>query len=350
MATIIPRRKKDGAIRYTVTVRKPGRPSRSKTFSRKIDAKAWATQVEASIERGEFLPSREAQRRTVAELIDRFVAHGLRRKTKKDRSRIANQLAWWKAQLGAYRVGEVTPSIVRRAIRELAVGNSPSGRQLSEATQNRYLAALSRAFSIAVREWGWLNTNPIGRVSRNPEPRGRVRFLSDHERTRLLQACATQSDRLYFLVLMALTTGGRQGELTALTWDDIDFDRGRVVFHDTKNGDRRSAPLVEPALTLAQDRFSQRESRLVFDRASFPRSQWANAVKEARLENFHFHDLRHTFASWCLMSGASLGELAKLLGHKTLQMVQRYSHLTEEHELALVEKMAARYLTFPTAS
>src|SRR5262249_42298039 len=149
---------------------------------------------------------------------------------------------------------------------------------------------------------------------------------------------------LYTIVVLALATGGRQQELLTLRWPDVDFKRGTLTFHQTKNGERRTIPLTGYALDLLK----QHVRHLGTDRV-FPaytnikrcriRDAWNNAVRRAGITDFHFHDLRHTFAPYLAMQGASLLEIAEALGHKSLAMVKRYAHLTEGHTRSVVERM-----------
>jgi integrase len=216
------------------------------------------------------------------------------------------------------------------------------------ATINRYMNALSHAFTIAINEWEWLQDHPMKKISKLPEPRGRVRFLDDDERKRLLNACQqVDSPYLYMFVVLALSTGARHGELTHLRWRDVDFKRKVIVLHDTKNKERRVLPLAHHALELIQAHHKERDtaSDLVFPAPRNPREPWASrtswleALEKAKIEDFRFHDLRHSAASYLAMNGASLTEIAEVLGHKTLAMVKRYAHLSEAHTAKVVASM-----------
>jgi integrase len=238
-------------------------------------------------------------------------------------------------------LADITPALI-------AVHRDTLTREHRAAsTVNRYLSVLSHAFSIAVREWGWLEDSPMRNVSKPKQSRGRVRFLSDEERQRLLAACqASLSPYLYMVVMLALATGARRGELLTLRWPDVDLKRGTLTFHETKNGERRTVPLTGQAFTLMQQHAKVRRLNtvLVFPnstggRALNIRAAWEGAVKRAGIADFHFHDLRHTFASYLAMNGASLLEIAEVLGHKTLAMVKRYAHLCEAHTRGVVERM-----------
>jgi integrase len=214
------------------------------------------------------------------------------------------------------------------------------------------MAALSHAFTIAVREWGWIEDSPMRKVTKPKESRGRVRFLSDEERNRLLKACRESSNPyLYPVVVLALSTGMRRGEIMDLTWDKVDLSRGRAILHETKNGDYRAAPLAGHALELLKELAKVRriDSNLLFPSKEIQpqkpqkpvdlRDPWDAAVERAGIHDFRFHDLRHSAASYLAMNGASLSEIAEVLGHKTLQMVKRYAHLSEGHTASVVASM-----------
>ncbi len=129
---------------------------------------------------------------------------------------------------------------------------------------NRYLAALSHVLTFAAREWHWIDRNPCERVSILKEPRGRVRYLTNEERERLLAGCKAHSDELYLIVSLALATGARHGEILSLKWNDVDLKRGHVVFHETKNGERRGLPLRGQVLELLLAKVRRIDSQLIF--------------------------------------------------------------------------------------
>ncbi|MBI4997287.1 MAG: site-specific integrase [Rhodocyclales bacterium] len=192
---------------------------------------------------------------------------------------------------------------------------------------------------------------PTRHVEKLQEPRGRVRYLKDDERDRLLKACRGSSwPRLYALVLMAITTGARRGELLGLRWCDIDLDRGEASLHETKNDERRVLVLL-PQVLDELAKFAPKDAPtslvLVFRSSHRPsqpfafKSAWDEALAQAGIDNFRFHDTRHTFASYAAQHGASLLELADSLGHKTMKMVQRYSHLSTDSRRRMVTDVFA---------
>ena len=251
-------------------------------------------------------------------------------------------MSWWERELGGRRVVELSAADIGDALDRLTCG---------PATANRYLTVFKHVLSVASREGEWITDNPASRVRARKEPRGHLRYLSDEERRRLLAACRTSDEqRLYALVVVALGTGARQGELLSLRWSDIDLVRCRATLEHTKHGERRVLALEGPVLDVLRERMAVRRIGVaqVFGSerglATFPRNAWEQALREAGVPDFHFHDIRHTFASYMAMSGATLAELAEALGHKTLAMVKRYAHLSEAHTSGAVRRMTEKFL------
>ena len=352
MATIERREASDGAVSWRVKVRLRGYPPTTASFRRKTDAKAWAQRTEADMRAGRYFPVVEAGRRTLADLIDRYVRDEAPKK--KSGPKQARQLAWWRERLGVYLLKDVTPALLVEARDQLAAeppgGTRAGGRTEGElrrrapATVNRYLAALSHAFTIASKEWGWLESNPMTRVRRYSEPKGRVRYLSDPERDRLLTVCREGPPYLYPIVILALSTGMRRGEILGLRWPDVDLARGHVILHDTKNGERRGLPLTGAVLDTLKEwaRVRRLDNDLVFPATGAFERTFRRYVKLASIEGFRFHDLRHSAASYLAMNGATPSDIAAVLGHKTLAMVKRYAHLSDAHVRGVVESMNER--------
>ncbi len=250
-------------------------------------------------------------------------------------------------KVGSYLLADVTPALIVQYRDELASGETYRGTQRSPATVVRYMAALSHAFTIAVNEWQWLEDSPMRKVKKPKESRGRVRFLDDDERARLLAACKESSNEwLYMCVILALSSGMRQGELMGLKWSDVYLNDGYLILHETKNGERRRVPLAGVALALLKEHSKVRrlDTKLLFpgknpDKPIDLRKPFETVMKSADITDFHWHDLRHCTASYLAMNGASLAEIAEVLGHKTLSMVKRYAHLSDGHVSSVVTSM-----------
>ncbi|HEY5869182.1 MAG TPA: site-specific integrase, partial [Candidatus Tectomicrobia bacterium] len=292
MAQIVQRQARGKTV-YGVRVRRKGAAPLTATFERLTDAKAWATRMEASISENRAVPGSAARRHTVSEAIERYIATVLPAKRPSTRATQVGQLKWWDSQIGYHHLVDIAPAVLtscRDALR----------KQHGPATTVRYLAVLSHLFTVVVREWQWIEENPLRRVRKPKEPRGRVRYLTPDELTRLLAACQARKDSVvYILVLLALSTGGRKGDLLGLRWSDVDIHQGRVSFSDTKNGEVRSVPLTGPALDLLREHAKVRrlDSPLVFPNklgtaGVETKRAWRGALRVAQIEDFRFHDLR----------------------------------------------------------
>ena len=356
-----------GEISYRVQVRVKGRPTESKTFSNQQRAKAWAKTVEGAIEEGRDLPHRRAARTPFDGLVARYRDSFLKDSLVANKEAREQHLAWFAKRFVGLTLAEITADRVAEARDALAAesftrakkrddehGNliAPKEYKRSGSTVNRYLATLSHMYTLAVREWRLLDRNPVREITKRKESRGRVRFLSDEERHALLNAC-TQSKwkPLYALVLLAISTGARRSELIHLKWCDVSLEskKAQAIVHETKNGDPRVLPLVGRTLEALRELKLQGSARseYVFPQPSgFPGpfehfdSHWYEAVGQAGIMNVRFHDLRHTCASYLASQGASLLEIADTLGHRTMQMVKRYSHLAQSHKVNVIEEMA----------
>ncbi len=340
-------RKRQGkkGTRWQAVIRKGGRRSQVETFRTKGEAEEWANEIELAISKGKYLPSHEAKRRTVRNLLERYKETEIPKK--RDQANPIRYADFWIKQLGNLKLHELTRAAIVEIRDELAKERAPS-------TVNRYLALLSHACTIAEREWEWMDSNPLRKVSRLQEANGRVRYLSDDERDRLLKAAkASTHPHLYAIVILALTSGARKGEILGLHWKDVDLASQRAILHDTKNRERRTLTLVPPVVNeLKKLRKVRRiDTDLIFTHPAtgkpnpfYFEKAWREARSEAELKDFRFHDLRHSCASYLAMNGATTAEIAAVLGHKTLAMVKRYSHLSDEHVRGVVERTAQKIL------
>jgi len=348
VATFEKRVGKSGKATWRVRVRRQTGPWLTKSFPRKQEAEAWARSIETKLDAGEAVPSAEARKRTLGDAIDRYLTVTLpQAKHRKNASEQTRLLNWWKAELGTRPLAAITPGVIAEKRDDLTKVKNRKGQPLSGATINRRITALSAVMRVAVKEYGWIPKNPVPNVTRLADSKGRERFLSDTERADLLTACrASSCAALEPLVALALATGARKGELLGLQWPDVDLTRRVVRFHDTKNGESRTVPLaataVETLKAWGKDRLPV--GPVFPDLPGTMQKAWEAARVEAKLTDFRFHDLRHSAASYLAMSGASLMDIAAILGHKTLAMVKRYSHLSEQHTTAAVDRMAEKFL------
>jgi integrase len=189
MATIERRNSKDGQTTYRVKVRRKGSTQQTATFAKLSEARKWAQVIEGAALEGRHFTTAAAKRHTLADLIDRYVRDVLPHKGTSIAYHRTQQLRWWQAHLGYCVLADLTPALIA-AHRDLL-----SREHRANSTVNTYLAALSHALTVAVKEWGWLDDSPMRKVTKLKAPRGRVRFLSPEERTRLLAACKVSKNR-----------------------------------------------------------------------------------------------------------------------------------------------------------
>jgi len=355
-----------GRISYRVQIRLKGHPSHSETFRNRKDAERWAASIESAILEGRHFPHSRGQRIDFKSLAQRYSETVLADASPSRTVNTERHIAWWVARFGSLTVAEITPDRIAEArdalaaqpftrgkVRRTEAGpeTSAPGYKRSGATVNRYLATLSHIFSTALMEWRLIDRNPVRDVSKKKEARGRIRFLRDEERDALLAACAKSGwPPLRALVLLAISTGARRGELIRLQWTDVNVDgqSPQAIIPDTKNGDPRRLPLVGKALVDLRTikATNSGASRFVFPSRSDPGkpylafdAHWYAALAAAGITDFRFHDLRHTCASYLASQGSSLLEIADVLGHRTMAMVKRYSHLAQEHKTTVIERM-----------
>ncbi len=342
---------KDGKKKIHVQIRLKGHQPQTATFDRLTDAKKWIQETESDIRNNRYFKTSESRKHTFNELADRYITTIVpQKKTAKDQ--IA-QLHWWKSKIGEKLLADITSSLISELKDKLLSEKTTRGKNRTSATTNRYLAVLSHTFTIACKEWGWLFDNPLRNISKPKEPRGRVRFLSDNEREHLLNACEeSKNPYLLTIVILALSTGMRLGEIMNLTWANVDFGRFRIILEQTKNDERRQVPLVGKSLILLTKLNNNRSvctnhlfpAKAYVDKPMDIRSAWDAAIKRADIKDFRFHDLRHSCASYLAMNGASMAEIAAILGHKTLQMTKRYTHLSNSHISDVVSRMNEKIL------
>jgi len=369
MATIEKRINQSGT-KYRVRIRKKGYPPVQATFGRKSDAQKWASQTETEINEGRYFNKVEARKHTFSELADRFIAS--LDPTGKSTSKYTQQLTYWKERIGDRLLLDVSPALIGEE-RDFLLDSENAWKQPhSPANVNRYLAALSTCFTSGVKEYGWIESNPVMKVKRAVEPKERVRFLSDDsvdksgkvvkgELTRLLEACrSSDRDELYPVVLLLLATGARREEVVGLRWSEVNLREGVITFVRTKSGKSRSIPISGEALQILKQRDKVRrlDTDLIFPaksiinrrrkqsdsdperRSTDLRKAWTKALRDAEIEDFRMHDLRHTAASYLAMAGVDMRTIAEILGHSNVVVTQRYAHLTTEHLRGAIDTLA----------
>jgi integrase len=266
----------------------------------------------------------EEKERTFAELMERYIEE---RNVGEAGQRSCRG---YPGRLGPFFGHLLLSAITPRLIADYKAKRYEDG--VGPVTINRELALMKRAFNVAIHEWRWCQDNPVTQVPREKENSPPDRWLTDEEEARLLNCSPPW---LKEIVTFALHTGMRQGELLALTWDGVDLDRRTVTIIQSKNGDPLTNPINLTVQALLKKRAKARpvETNLVFFSPvhapiddDYLRRVFTSAAAKADIEHFHFHGLRHTFATRLIQAGVDLYKVQRLLGHKSLMMTQRYAH------------------------
>ena len=364
MATIRERAKADGTRAFHVQVRMAGFPARTASFSTKRHAERWAKTVEAEMIEGRHFRSVEARRRTLADAIDRYLEH--EGPKLRDGRMHRSTLPWWREKLGHFKLCDITPPLIAQYRDKLAAetyrrarpGAKRSSLKAGEParefkrkpnTINNYLVSLGRIFSVARREWHWIMHNPMEGVAKLSAGPGRVRYLAEDERQRLLTATA-KDPQLHVLAVLALSTAARAGELMGLTWRDVDLNDGRVLLRKTKNAQPRVVWIHGEALRLLKEHGKVRrldDDPVFLGATSGTRYDYHTPFKAAcaaaGVIDFRFHDLRHSAATYLAREGATEQQLKAIGGWKS-NVVSRYVHLAAEDAKAVLERMNAKIL------
>jgi len=249
----------------------------------------------------------------------------------------------WKKWFGNVPMKELNQQKVEKFLAERM-----EEKHLSPATRNRHLAHLSSIFNKG-KEWGLITDNPAQGIKPLRENGARTRFLDKEEIQLLLNASRKEFRPI---LISALHTGMRKGEILKLIWPDVDFKNRIITVQESKSGKKRMIPMDDTlyeTLKVLPARFKRgyvflspvKEGKPCYD---FKR-QFGNAVKKAGIENIRFHDLRHTFASHLIMAGVDLMTVKELLGHASVTMTMRYAHLAPDHRMRAIKTLDSAYQT-----
>ena len=335
MATIRER----GPYQWQAQILRKGHPPQYKTFNNKFDAEKWARSIEAEMDRGAFVSRKEAENTTLSEILERYEREILPQK--KGISQVSSQIRFLKSRLGNFSLSALTPSVLSkfRDVRSKEVGPQMLRHDLS---------LLSRVFNVATKEWGIHLPfgNPVRQIRMPPMPRHRDRRLHPGELERIVSA--SESLVLSNIVRFALETGMRRSELAGMTWNRVDIKKRTVTLLETKNGEKRIVPLSTEAVRILSELTQTIDGKVwgmapdsitqAFIRSlSRARSSYEKECEETGMKldpvflvDLTFHDLRHEATSRFFEKGFNVMEVSAITGHKTLQMLKRYTHLKAE--------------------
>jgi len=306
---------------WFVQVRRKGHKSISRTFNTKADGERWALQIESGMGVGTYVDNRESLSTTLFECLERYGSEivPLKKGAKRDMIRVK---FWQREQLSQKGIGTIKQVDVAKW-RDARIASGLSG-----STVTKDLALLSHVFTIAIKEWGFPLTNPVTMIRKPKAAAGRDRRLLDGEEPRILDSA---SPEMRAFIIIAIETAMRRGEIHALKRSWV---RGRVAYlPDTKNGSARAVPLSNRAIEAVNSlplRIDGNLWQYTIDTytKTFDRICEANGIEGLRL-----HDLRHEATSRLFEKGLDIMQVKSITGHKSLQMLNRYTHLKAD-ELA----------------
>ena len=346
MASFIARKGPGGRRVWQAHIRRRGFPAQVRTFDTKTEAQAWAAMVESEIVRGVFVSRTEAEATSLAEGLERYQDEIVPAKKQSDRERrrvdeLIRQLGPLATRpLAGIRGKDIMTYIKDRSTRG-AGGN----------TVRLDLALLSHLFNVARTAWGMESlSNPVELVKgqRPKLPLGRTRRLVGGEEVRLLEAARTYGGEIGPIITWAIETAMRRGEIAAMRWEHLDRKARVLLIPETKTGTPRRVPLSSKALQVLDTLPRQIDGRVwsmrpdsisqAFERVVMAaRTDYESECKQARqkpdaklFKDLRFHDLRHEATSRLFEKGLNPMEVAAITGHKTLQMLKRYTHLKAE--------------------
>lgn len=332
---------KDGRVTYRARVYHRRCVVADATFDKKIQAQKFETDVKAKLVKGVWRDNSEAERTSLAEAIERYISEVSVNK----RGRVAE----------TYRLRAIANRPLAQKsmteIRSLDIARYRDQRLtvVKPGTVLRELNQIGHLFETARKEWGMHIENPVRDVRKPANSKARDRRLIGDEETLLLKSCrVSRNPWLEPIVIIAIETGMRRSETLSVMWKDVDFSRRYIHLRDTKNGEERGVPLSSRALSTLKKLPRSLDGRvfpttpnavkLAFERAckrACPHvDDFRNGLKKTcqckGIQGLHFHDLRHEATSRLFEKGLNPMQVASITGHKTLQMLKRYTHLQAE--------------------
>ena len=344
MATITPRNDDQGTrIGWQVRIRKKGFPAQVKTFRNKSEAQAWAKATEAEMERGAWRDRSESESTTLREAFQRYAEEVTPAKRGSDQEIWVIQ-QWQKRNIAKASLARIGGKEISATVREMeAEGKSASTIRL-------HLAVISHLFKVARTEWGMSSlANPVELVRKPKQSQARDRRLQGDEEARLLAECTkAQNTWLLPVVCFAIETAMRAGEMletkgttnketgerpiqtTGLLWKHVDLNKHTAFLPETKNGTARTVPLSSLAVEILRGLPHALDGRVFGTTYEAVHLSFKRACRRAKIEDLRIHDLRHEATSRFFERGLNPMQVAAITGHKTLQMLKRYTHLRAE--------------------
>lgn len=349
------KRENKKGVSYQAIIRVKGYETLCKTFKLKSDAQEWAEPIEYAMKKGSYKEYEENNYKieTVAQLIDYF-DENVAKIRYSHYEKYSALFSWWKDKIGNVKIRELSTSMLSSCKNILINEKIQKGKTETKRkpnTINKYLMCMSAILTYATNELEIIDINPMSKVKTLKKPNGRTKFLSDEQIETLALKCKEHSLKTFLFFMLLLKTGGRFNEVRHLQVKDIDRKNSRVYYLDTKNGTHRGVHIDKYVLNLIDEYMKEYkiESGYLFAasregaKLAYMKGTLESIIADAGFEDFHIHDIRHTTASILAKNGASLIEIAEILGQKSLTVAKIYSHLTKKHTEDLLASVMDQY-------
>jgi integrase len=315
--------------KWQARIIRKGHSTLAKTFLTKNDAEKWARSIEIEIDRGTYINKSYAEKTQFKEILQKYLNDVA------PQMRSADTQAIRVRKLMKHPIAEI--NMAHLSPKHIADYRDERMKVIKPNTVIRELAILSSIINHARREWGLTIINPVGMIKKPSCTPGRNRLLNDEELGRLFIQLEKISPWYKPLVEFALETAMRRGELMSLLWANVNFEKSVAFLPLTKNGDSRYVPLSSKAIRVLKSLPRGIDGRVFPLKKDTVSILFLRAVRRAKIEDFHFHDLRHTAITRLASIFSNPMEIAAISGHKSLSMLKRYTHFKAED---LVKKLA----------
>ena len=311
-----------------------GRRKRKKIGHSKKLALQALKNVQIKIAKGEYLGIYDEKKTLFDKYTEQYLAYSKTNKSwstynRQDRISVARLKPYFKDKY----IYEITPQMIERY-------KSKRLETVSPASVNRELSTLKNMYTMAIK-WGYAKTNPVKEVKLLKEPPGRLRYLKTEVVKALFVSC---SDHIGPIIVTALNTGMRKSELQHLKWANVDFRNQKIAVINAKNNESRIIPINKTLYNELHPLSKSSKGEYIFsDRNGRPygdiKKSFLKALEKAKINDFRFHDLRHTFGSYLVMQGVDLKTVQQIMGHKDIRTTMRYAHLSPEYVQKAVETL-----------
>lgn len=328
-------------------------PPLSRCFDKLSEARFWASSIESKIRSNKLIPELESSKHTLKELIDSYLQMI---KTSYDHQFDYKQshLSVFEKKLGGITLASISKSHFNEVVQEMLNEYTNRGKKRETSTVARYLSTMNHCINYAVNQLEWMPENPLNKLPAPPENEPKNRYLLPEELKKLIESSSKQSDFFMGLVLILVSSALRIGEALDITPNDFEFETNSLIIRKTKNKKIRRVDLHGMAAAWLNEKIKKNKCRgkswKIFGgntKSNYQkmRRKLIKSLDDAGIKNFTFHGTRHTTASYLAMNGSQLQDIMKVLGHGSMKMAQRYTHLMENYTSKKVKDLSENVIT-----